>query len=90
MRIDPPPSVPRCSTPAPHAAATAAPPDEPPGVREASQGLRVMPVSALSVTAFQPSSGVVVSPSSTAPAARSSATTGASSCAFTPGRARVP
>ncbi len=33
MRIEPPPSVPTCSAPIPSAAATAAPPLEPPGVR---------------------------------------------------------
>ena len=79
MRIEPPPSEPTCSTPMPSAAATAAPPLEPPGVLLVSQGLRVMPVSAQSVTAFQPSSGVVVLPISTAPCSRRRAVAGASS-----------
>ncbi len=39
----------------------------------------MIPVSALSVTAFQPNSGVVVLPSSTAPCSRSRAVAGASS-----------
>jgi hypothetical protein len=79
MRIEPPPSVPIWSAPMPVAAATAAPPLEPPGVVCSFQGLRVMPVRGLSVTPFQPNSGVVVRPSSTAPCSRSRATAGASS-----------
>ena len=79
MRIEPPPSLPRCSGPMPVAAATAAPALLPPGVRSGFQGLRVMPVSGLSPTAFQPNSGVVVLPSSTAPCSRRRATMGASS-----------
>ena len=79
MRIEPPPSVPTCRAPMPSAQATAAPPLEPPGVLAMSHGLRVMPVSALSVTAFQPNSGVVVLPISTAPCSRSRAVAGASS-----------
>src|SRR6516164_2889739 len=66
-RMEPPPSVPRCSVPRPNAAATAAPPLLPPDVRCASQRLRVTPVSGLSVTAFQPNSDVVVFPKKTAP-----------------------
>ena len=79
MRIEPPPSVPTASGPMPEATAAAAPPEEPPGVFFGSQGLRVMPVSGLSVTPFQPNSGVVVFPSSTAPCSRSRAVAGASS-----------
>ena len=63
----------------PVATATAAPPLEPPGVRSGFQGLRVTPVKAQSVTPFQPNSGVVVLPRSTAPCSRSRATQGASS-----------
>src|SRR5438445_9016498 len=65
MRIDPPPSLPRCSAPMPAAAATAAPALLPPGVWPGLHGLRVMPVSGLSPIGFQPNSGVVVLPSST-------------------------
>ena len=79
MRIEPPPSVPSVSGPMPAAIAAAAPPEEPPGVLAGFQGLRVMPVRGLSVTPFQPNSGVVVLPSRTASASRSRATTGASS-----------
>jgi len=52
MRIEPPPSVPTWSAPCPSAAATAAPPLLPPGVFPVSHGLRVTPVSGLSVTPF--------------------------------------
>ena len=91
MRIEPPPSVPSVSGPMPAAAATAAPPLEPPGVAAGSHGLRVMPVSGLSVTAFQPNSGVVVLPSSTAPASRSRAVAGASSASgAAPAVVRLP
>src|SRR5260370_17104980 len=78
IRIDPAPSVPTASGPRPDATAAAAPPLDPPAVRLGSHGLRVTPVSGLSVTAFQPNSGVVVLPSSTAPCSRSRATAGAS------------
>jgi hypothetical protein len=63
----------------PAATAAAAPPEEPPGVFAGFHGLRVMPVSGLSVTPFQPNSGVVVLPRSTAPCSRRRAVTGASS-----------
>src|SRR5215470_6221668 len=79
IRIDPAASVPRCNAPIPSAAATAAPPLEPPGVVVGFQGLRVGPVSGLSVSAFQPNSGVVVLPTKTAPCSRNRATEGASS-----------
>src|SRR5262244_3096446 len=79
IRMEPPPSVPICKAPMPQVAATAAPPLEPPGVSAGFQGLRVMPVKGLSVTPFQPNSGVVVLPSNTAPDSLRRATTGASS-----------
>src|SRR5581483_662764 len=79
MRIEPPPSVPSARAPMPEATAAAAPPDDPPGVFAGFQGLRVIPVSGLSVTPFQPNSGVAVLPRSTAPASRNRATAGASS-----------
>ena len=43
IRIEPPPSPPSPTGTMPVATATAVPPLEPPGVREVSQGLRVMP-----------------------------------------------
>jgi len=61
----------------PEATAAAPPPEEPPGVIFGFQGLRVMPVSGPSVTPFQPNSGVVVLPSSSAPCSRSRAVAGA-------------
>ena len=79
VRIDPAPSLPRCSGAIPAAAAAAAPALLPPEVRDRSHGLRVMPVSGLSPNAFQPNSGVVVLPRITAPASRSRATAGVSS-----------
>src|SRR5690625_1288535 len=78
MRMDPPESPPWCSTPMFRAAATAAPPEEPPGVRRVSHGFRVAPNTRLSVTAFQPNSGVLVLPNITAPASRNRRTGGAS------------
>src|SRR5262249_1881492 len=62
MRIDPPPSVPRWILPMPRTTAATAPPEDPPGVLRVSHGLRVTPVSGLSVTAFHPNSGIVVLP----------------------------
>ncbi len=79
MRIEPPPSVPSASGAKRAATAAADPPEEPPGVLSLFQGLRVVPVSGLSVEPFQPNSGVVVLPSRTAPASRRRATDGASS-----------
>src|SRR5262245_39566370 len=79
MRSEPPPSVPTASWPIPAASCAEAPPLEPPSVRSRFHGLRVTPVSRLSVTPFQPYSGVQVLPSSTAPASRRRAVAGASS-----------
>ena len=63
MRIEPAPSEPWWSGPSPAAAAAPAPALEPPDVMPVFHGLRVMPVSGLSPSAFQPNSGVVVLPS---------------------------
>src|SRR5690242_828997 len=60
MRIDPPPSVPMWKTPMPSAAAAAAPPLEPPAVRDGAHGLPVAPNNGLSVVPFQPNSGELV------------------------------
>src|SRR5207247_5195739 len=76
--------------------AATAPPEEPPGVLRVSQGLRVTPVNGLSVTAFQPNSGIVVLPMMIAPCSRNRATagaswlTGASEVSFDPKRAGMP
>ena len=88
MRIDPPPSVPMWKTPMPRAAAAAAPPLDPPAVLLGSQGLAVAPKTTLSVVPFQPNSGELVFPISTAPASRSRATVGASSSEMTAAPAR--
>src|SRR5216684_65268 len=63
----------------PLAAAIAAPPLEPPQVLAGFHGLRLMPVSGLSVTPFQPNSGMLVLPRKTAPCSRMRATAGESS-----------
>src|SRR5260370_27971233 len=76
MRIEPPPSVPSVSGPIAAATAAAPPPDDPPGVFSGFQGLRVMPVSGLSVTPFPPNSGVAVLPSRAAPLSLSRAPAG--------------
>src|SRR5687768_15320317 len=78
MRTEPAPSVPTLSGPSPAATAAAVPPDDPPGVFDGSHGLRVSPVNGEFVSPLQPNSGVVVFPTSTAPASRSRAVAGAS------------
>ena len=79
MRIEPPPSVPSDKGAKPAATAAAEPPDDPPGVFDRSQGLRVTPDSGELVTPFQPNSGVVVLPRRIAPCSRSRAAAGPSS-----------
>src|SRR6266436_8285397 len=77
-RTEPAPSEPWWSGPSPAAAAAPAPALEPPEVIAVFHGLRVMPVSGLSPSAFQPNSGVLVLPVRIAPASRSRRTNGAS------------
>ena len=85
MRMEPPPSLPNASVPTPAASAAAAPPLDPPEEWVGTCGLRVAaPRRRLSVMPFQPNSGNVVLPSSTAPASRKRATTGASAAAGVP------
>ena len=57
MRTEPAPSVPTLSGPSPAATAAAVPPDDPPGVRLGSHGLRVMPVSSRVGLALAPELG---------------------------------
>ena len=76
-RIDPPPSVPRASAAIPAATAAALPPLEPPGSRDGSSGLRVVP-SAEWVKPHAASSGIRVVPTTTAPARRSRLTSSSS------------
>jgi hypothetical protein len=68
MRIEPPPSLPCAIGTMPAATAAPEPPDEPPGVRSRSQGLRVGPNRRGSVTGMIPSSGELVLPTITKPA----------------------
>src|SRR3989475_11730491 len=70
--------------PSPAAVAAPAPALDPPVVVSLFQGLRVMPVSGLSPSPFQPNSGVVVLPSMTPPARLRRRTTGGVTCR-TPG-----
>ena len=81
MRIEPAPSAPIAAGTMPAATAAAEPPLDPPGVRSTSHGLRVTPQVTDSVNGHRPSSGIVVLPTTTAPAARSRRTTSASSAA---------
>src|SRR5260370_13007802 len=71
IRVDPPPSLAVHMGTNPAATAAAEPPDEPPGVRVRSQGLRVVPHAGEFVKATAPNSGAAVCPTGTAPAARS-------------------
>src|SRR5512134_3605658 len=79
-RAEPAASVAIASGASPAATAAAAPPLEPPGVNARFHGLRVMPKSGQSVSAFQPSSDVEVLPTRSAPAANARCTTGALAC----------
>ena len=81
MRIDPAPSPPWCRTSGISAAAAAAPPLDPPAEAPARQGFSVEPCTRLVVSPFHPPSGVAVLPRITAPAARTTATNGASASA---------
>src|ERR1700674_2214789 len=74
IRIDPPPSLPLHAGNIAAATAAADPPDDPPGVRLVSHGLRVTPCDGVFVKLTAPNSDAVVSPTGTAPAARSRAT----------------
>src|SRR5213594_3704757 len=76
---EPPRSEPWASGPIPVASATAAPPLEPPQVRAGFHGLRVAPNTALKVLPPAPNSGVLVLPTTMAPAALRRWTTRSSS-----------
>ena len=84
MRIEPPPSEPVASGTRPAATAAADPPEEPPADRSSAHGLRVAPNVAFTVSGFQPSSGVLVLPTTTQPAARRRSTSAESSVAGGP------
>ena len=78
-RVEPPPSVQSAIGPRPAATALAAPPDDPPGVRARSHGLRVGPKRRFVVLPLHANSEQFVVPRNTAPAARRRATATASS-----------
>ena len=75
VRSEPPRSEPWAIGPMPVATATAAPPLEPPQVSAGFHGLRVAPNTALNVLPPAPNSGVLVLPTTIAPAALSRSTT---------------
>src|SRR5512145_2642107 len=77
-RIDPPVSVPREARHERAATAAADPPDEPPGTRVPSHGLRVAPRAEFSVDEPIANSSQLSLPTMTAPAARKRAVTVAS------------
>jgi len=89
-RSDPPPSDPSATAAIPVATATALPPLEPPGVRPGDHGLRVGSRPAPSVNGQIASSGIVVVPTTRAPARRSRATSSSSCAAGVAGVARDP
>ncbi len=77
-RMDPPVSVPMPSGASNPATAAAEPPDEPPGTRDRSHGLRDGPYAEFSVEEPIANSSMFVLPSSTTPAWRSRRVTVAS------------
>src|ERR1700724_2073302 len=79
IRIEQPKSVPCASGTIPVATATADPPEEPAGLNAGVQGLRGTPNTTLTVVAPVANSGVLVLPSTIAPAALRRRTTSASS-----------
>jgi len=78
IRTLPPVSVPTAAAASPAASAAPLPPEEPPGIRLGSWGLRVVPKCGFVVVTPKASSWVFVLPSRTAPASRSRAATVAS------------
>ena len=79
MRIEPPASLPWAMGTIRAETAAAEPPLDPPGVRVVSHGLRVGPKSRGSVVGPMASSGVLVLPMNTSPAARKRRTSSLSS-----------
>src|SRR5690606_15062968 len=87
---DPPVSEPSATGTRPAATAAADPPDDPPGTRVRSWGLRVGPNAEFSVDEPMANSSRLVLPTTTAPAARSRRTTVASNGERYPSRMREP
>ena len=77
-RMEPPVSEPSASGAKPAATAAAEPPDDPPGTRLRSWGLRVGPNAEASVEEPMANSSMLVFPTITAPASASRVTTVAS------------
>src|SRR5262249_29128000 len=77
-RIEPPVSVPVANGTMPAATAAAEPPDEPPGTRDASHGLRAGPKKLFSFDEPIANSSMFVLPIDTAPASARRSTTVAS------------
>src|SRR5690349_785315 len=75
IRVEPPPSLAPAHGTIPAATAAADPPDEPPGVRVRSHGLRAGPHVVDSLIAFAPNSGRLVLPKITRPASIQRCTT---------------
>ena len=69
-RMDPPVSEPRAPSAEPVATTAAEPPEDPPGTRSGSQGLRVGPYAEFSVDDPMANSSMLVLPTITAPARR--------------------
>ncbi len=90
MRIEPPPSVPSAKGVMPAAMLAPAPAEEPPVVLSRFHGLRVMPVSGLSLDALQPNSVVVVLPMIAAPCAFTRSEAGESTGAMKSASVREP
>ena len=84
IRIEPPPSEPVAHGTIPAATAAAEPPEDPPGVRVGSHGLRVIPFASLAVQGKIISSGTFVMPIGIAPAARRRRTTSPSAASGGP------
>lgn len=90
IRMEPPPSEPCATAHMPAATAAAAPPDEPPGVRSRSHGLREGPYACGSVHGVVPNSGVFVFPRTMNPASRMRRTGASSACGMYSAYTRDP
>ena len=89
-RTEPPLSLPSPAAEIPAAMAADSPPLDPPGDRSRSHGFRVRPCSRFAVSYAIRNSGQFVVPRINAPAARSRATTTASSRGISPLCSRLP
>src|ERR1700679_753487 len=90
MRMEPPASVPVAIGTAPDATVAPDPALDPPELRARFHGLRVIPVRGDIPVPFQPNSGVVVFPMTTAPACTNRSTMGEELAAGVRGLVREP